>query len=83
MKLSIGDKVRVKSAVHGYYSGYGITPVFLLTPDLIAVVKNPKIPCVRKLNKFDFFCLVEFLSPVTSSIEQAALYNDNIIKVKG
>ncbi len=82
MKLKQGDKVRVKKAVNGYYSGYGITPIINLTPDIIATVKNPKVPCVRKLNKFNYFCLVEFFSPVTKGVEQAALYNDNIILIK-
>lgn len=78
-----GSIIYVKTPIEGYYSGYGITPKFYLTPDIPARVKNPKVPCVWVRDKgAKTFILVEFFSPVTKGIEQAAIMDIENISSK-
>lgn len=83
MKLKKGDIIQVKEKIEGYYSNYGITPEFYLTPDIKAIIINPKTPCVRVRKKGpDTFVCVEFFSPVTNEIERAGILDSkNIIKM--
>lgn len=82
--LTTGDIISVKERVEGYYSGYGITPKFYLTPGIKAVVINPETPCVWVKKKGpDTFICVEFFSPITNAIERAGILDrNNIIKDK-
>ena len=80
-KYKKGDIVYVKNPIEGYYSNYGITPKFFLTPDLSATIIDPEAPCVwvRKNSPKTFIC-VEFFSPVTNDLERAAIFDRNEIK---
>ena len=80
-KYKIGDIIYVKNPIEGYYSNYGITPKFFLTPDLSATIIDPEAPCVwvRKNSPKTFIC-VEFFSPVTNDLEKAAIFDRNEIK---
>ena len=82
--LTTGDIIHVKEEVEGYYSGYGITPKFFLTPDIKAFIVDPEVPCVWVKKKgSDTFVCVEFFSPITNNLERAAIYDrNNIIKGK-
>ena len=80
-KYKKGGIVYVKNPIEGYYSNYGITPKFFLTPDLSATIIDPEAPCVwvRKNSPKTFIC-VEFFSPVTNDLERAAIFDRNEIK---
>ena len=80
-KYKKGGIVYVKNPIEGYYSNYGITPKFFLTPDLSATIIDPGAPCVwvRKNGPKTFMC-VEFFSPVTNDLERAAIFDRNEIK---
>lgn len=81
MKICKGDIIQVKTPIEGYYSNYGITPKFYLTPDIEAVVINPKTPCVwAKKNGPNTFVCVEFFSPITKVIERAGIMDRNNIR---
>jgi len=80
-KYKKGDIIYVKNPIEGYYSNYGITPKFFLTPDIPATIINPEVPCVwvRK-NGAKSFISVEFFSPVTNGLERAAIFSRDEIR---
>ena len=80
-KYKKGGIVYVKNPIEGYYSNYGITPFFCLTPDTPATIINPEVPCVwvRKNGPKTFMC-VEFFSPVTNGLERAAIFSRDEIR---
>ena len=80
-KYKKGGIVYVKNPIEGYYSNYGITPKFFLTPDIPATIINPEVPCVwvRK-NGAKSFISVEFFSPVTNGLERAAIFSRDEIR---
>lgn len=83
MKIKRGTVIYVKNPIEGYYSGYGITPKFYLTSGIPAIVINPKVPCVWVRTKEPLtFILVEFFSPVTNGLEQAAILNIENIDIE-
>ena len=77
--LTTGDTIFVNKDIEGYYSGYGITPKFYLTPNIPAIVVDPATPCVwvRDRGPKTFIC-VEFFSPITNHFERAAIYKGDI-----
>lgn len=77
--LCKGDIIRVKTTIEAYGRG-GV----YLTPDIEAVVINPKTPCVWvRENGPDTFVCVEFFSPIINAITRAGIMDrNNIIKVK-
>ena len=78
--LHVGDQVRVKERVEGYYSDYGGNPVIFLEPSMVGIVGAIDVPSVCR-ERVSFVC-VDFFCPATGKMERAAAYYPNICKVK-
>ena len=76
--LHVGDQVRVKERVEGYYSGYGGYPAIFLEPSMVGIVGAIDVPSVRR-ERVSFIC-VDFFYPATGKTERAAVFHPNICK---
>jgi hypothetical protein len=75
--LHVGDQVRVKERVEGYYSG---DPSFFLEPGMVGIVGALDVPSVCR-ERVSFVC-VDFFCPATGKTERAAVFYPNICKVR-
>ena len=78
--VKVGDRVKVKERVEGYYSNYGGNPAIFLEPGVVGIVGAIDVPSVRREN-VSFVC-VDFFGPTTGKTERAGVNYPNICKVR-
>lgn len=78
--LHVGDQVRVRERVEGYYSDYGGNPSIFLEPGMVGIVGAIDVPSVCR-EGVSFVC-VDFFCPATEKSERAAVCYRNICKVQ-
>jgi len=76
LDVKVGDRVKVKERVEGYYSNYGVNPPIFLEPGMVGVVGAIDVPNVTRDN-VSFVC-VDFFCPATGRTERAAVHYPNI-----
>lgn len=74
-----GDKVRVKEHKAAYYSGYGNSPIMIISHDMVGEIKHTNVPCVRGKEGATFI-VADFAQP-TGKVFRGAFNKKELVKI--